>query len=209
MVGGAGARARRDRARGRADRRLARKLLHAASRSRATWCSPRRTACCPAPTTRSSSSIQRGSRSCATSPASPRIRSSISKPCSRIARPRTWRCSSSPLRSRRVAPARSAPPASRSRRAIAFMVAGTGVATRGDGKSGGTVRAANLVATGRPGTLQIRLSRSRHQGRESRAWRLHRRFRRAGVPHRERRARDHRRGELVDRARETRPVAAA
>lgn len=39
----------------------------------------------------------------------------------------------------------------------AFTVAGTGVATRGDGKSGGTVRAANLVATGRPGTLQIRL----------------------------------------------------
>ena len=26
---------------------------------------------------------------------------------------------------------------------------------RGDGKSGGTVRAANLVATGRPGNLQI------------------------------------------------------
>jgi secreted trypsin-like serine protease len=38
-----------------------------------------------------------------------------------------------------------------------FIVAGTGVATRGDGKSGGTVRAADLVATGRPGTLQIRL----------------------------------------------------
>ncbi len=28
---------------------------------------------------------------------------------------------------------------------------------RGDGKSGGTVRVAGLVATGRPGTLQIRL----------------------------------------------------
>jgi len=28
---------------------------------------------------------------------------------------------------------------------------------RGDGKSGGTVRAASLIATGRPGTLQIRL----------------------------------------------------
>lgn len=39
----------------------------------------------------------------------------------------------------------------------AFTVAGTGVATRGDGKSGGTVRVADLVATGRPGTLQIRL----------------------------------------------------
>ena len=38
-----------------------------------------------------------------------------------------------------------------------FTVAGTGVAVRHDGKSGGTVRAARLVATGRPGTLQIRL----------------------------------------------------
>ena len=38
-----------------------------------------------------------------------------------------------------------------------FTVAGTGVAVRGDGKSGGTVRAANLIATGQPGTLQIRL----------------------------------------------------
>ena len=38
-----------------------------------------------------------------------------------------------------------------------FKVAGAGVATRGDGKSGGTVRTADLVATGRPGTLQIRL----------------------------------------------------
>jgi hypothetical protein len=38
-----------------------------------------------------------------------------------------------------------------------FTVAGTGVAVRHDGKSGGTVRAAELVATGRPGTLQIRL----------------------------------------------------
>jgi secreted trypsin-like serine protease len=38
-----------------------------------------------------------------------------------------------------------------------FTVAGYGVAVRGDGKSGGTVRAATLVATGRPGTLQVRL----------------------------------------------------
>jgi secreted trypsin-like serine protease len=38
-----------------------------------------------------------------------------------------------------------------------FTVAGIGVARRGDGKSGGTVRAAQLVATGRPGRLQIRL----------------------------------------------------
>src|SRR5262249_56228172 len=38
-----------------------------------------------------------------------------------------------------------------------FTVAGYGVAVRHDGKSSGTVRAAALVATGRPGTLQIRL----------------------------------------------------
>jgi hypothetical protein len=39
----------------------------------------------------------------------------------------------------------------------AFVVAGFGLAVRGEGKSGGTVRAATLVATGQPGTLQIRL----------------------------------------------------
>jgi hypothetical protein len=38
-----------------------------------------------------------------------------------------------------------------------FLVAGYGVAVRGDGRSGGTVRTATLVATGQPGTLQIRL----------------------------------------------------
>jgi secreted trypsin-like serine protease len=38
-----------------------------------------------------------------------------------------------------------------------FTIAGIGVTARGDGKSGGTIRAADLVATGRPGTLQIRL----------------------------------------------------
>lgn len=38
-----------------------------------------------------------------------------------------------------------------------FTVAGIGVAVRGDGKSGGTVRSAALTATGRPGRLQIRL----------------------------------------------------
>lgn len=38
-----------------------------------------------------------------------------------------------------------------------FTIAGIGVTRRGDGKSGGTARAATLVATGRPGTLQIRL----------------------------------------------------
>jgi hypothetical protein len=39
-----------------------------------------------------------------------------------------------------------------------FVVAGYGVAVYGDGKTGGTVRAATLVATGQPGTLQIRLA---------------------------------------------------
>jgi Trypsin len=38
-----------------------------------------------------------------------------------------------------------------------FLVAGYGLATPGDGKSGGTVRTATLVATGQPGALQIRL----------------------------------------------------
>lgn len=38
-----------------------------------------------------------------------------------------------------------------------FTIAGIGVTVRGDGKSGGTVRVAGLVAAGKPGTLQIRL----------------------------------------------------
>jgi hypothetical protein len=38
-----------------------------------------------------------------------------------------------------------------------FVVAGYGVSERGSGKSGGTLRAATLVATGKPGNLQIRL----------------------------------------------------
>src|SRR6476659_9541207 len=37
-----------------------------------------------------------------------------------------------------------------------FTIAGIGVTVRGDGKSGGTIRAAGLVANGKPGTLQIR-----------------------------------------------------
>lgn len=45
-----------------------------------------------------------------------------------------------------------------------FTVAGTGVAVRGDGRSGGTVRAATLAATGKPGTLQIRLFDPATQG---------------------------------------------
>ncbi|MET4262157.1 secreted trypsin-like serine protease [Bradyrhizobium sp. S3.12.5] len=38
-----------------------------------------------------------------------------------------------------------------------FTIAGIGVTVRGDGKSGGTTRVAALIATGQPGTLQIRL----------------------------------------------------
>ena len=38
-----------------------------------------------------------------------------------------------------------------------FIVIGIGVTRHGDGKSGGTARTALLVATGRPGNLQIRL----------------------------------------------------
>jgi hypothetical protein len=39
----------------------------------------------------------------------------------------------------------------------AFMVVGYGVAVRGDGKTGGAIRTAKLVATGKPGSLQLRL----------------------------------------------------
>jgi secreted trypsin-like serine protease len=38
-----------------------------------------------------------------------------------------------------------------------FTIAGIGVTVPGDGKSGGITRVAGLVATGQPGTLQIRL----------------------------------------------------
>jgi hypothetical protein len=45
-----------------------------------------------------------------------------------------------------------------------FTIAGIGVTVRGDGKSGGTIRVAGLVATGKPGTLQIRLVDPASQG---------------------------------------------
>jgi hypothetical protein len=38
-----------------------------------------------------------------------------------------------------------------------FTIAGIGVTIRGEGSSGGIIRAAGLIATGQPGTLQIRL----------------------------------------------------
>jgi secreted trypsin-like serine protease len=55
------------------------------------------------------------------------------------------------------APAPLAAPAQAVAPGDAFTVAGFGVAVRGDGKSSGTLRAATLLATGHPGTLQIRL----------------------------------------------------
>jgi secreted trypsin-like serine protease len=45
-----------------------------------------------------------------------------------------------------------------------FTIAGIGVTVRGDGKSGGSIRIAGLVATGKPGTLQIRLVDPAGQG---------------------------------------------
>jgi hypothetical protein len=45
-----------------------------------------------------------------------------------------------------------------------FTIAGIGVTVRGDGKSGGTIRVAGLVASGKPGTLQIRLVDPVNQG---------------------------------------------
>jgi secreted trypsin-like serine protease len=46
----------------------------------------------------------------------------------------------------------------------AFTIAGIGVTVRGDGRSGGVVRTAPLVATGKPGSLQIRLVDAVTQG---------------------------------------------
>jgi secreted trypsin-like serine protease len=45
-----------------------------------------------------------------------------------------------------------------------FTIAGVGVTIRGDGKSAGIIRSAALVATGKPGTLQIRLVDPAGQG---------------------------------------------
>jgi hypothetical protein len=39
-----------------------------------------------------------------------------------------------------------------------LTIAGVGVARRGDGKTGGSIRAADLAVTGKPGSLQIRLA---------------------------------------------------
>ena len=81
-----------------------------------------------------------------------------------------------------------------------FTIAGIGVTVRGDGKSGGTIHTASLIATGKPGLAADPAGRSVDARGARRAWRLHRGFRWAGV----RRSRggpdDHRRHQLVDRA---------
>ncbi len=86
-----------------------------------------------------------------------------------------------------------------------LTVFGYGLAVRGNGKTGGTLRAARLAVTGHPGNLQIRLVDPATGGTARRHGRLHRRFRRAGV----RRLRADRRGELVDRPQQRAPAAAA
>jgi len=45
-----------------------------------------------------------------------------------------------------------------------FLVAGFGATVRGDGRTVGTLRAATLVTTGQPGTLQIRLFDAQTRG---------------------------------------------
>jgi secreted trypsin-like serine protease len=61
-------------------------------------------------------------------------------------------------------PARLSVPQSPLAPGNAFTVAGVGVTIRGDGKSAGIIRSAALVATGKPGTLQIRLMDPEGQG---------------------------------------------
>jgi Trypsin len=58
----------------------------------------------------------------------------------------------------KIVPAPLAPPGGSVAAGDRFVVAGHGLAVRGDGRTGGTLRAATLVATGAPGALQIRLA---------------------------------------------------
>ncbi|HEY0330225.1 MAG TPA: trypsin-like serine protease [Rhodopseudomonas sp.] len=71
-------------------------------------------------------------------------------------------------RVRAKTPALTAPPQEPIAAGQSFTVAGIGVARRGDGKSGGVVRAAQLISTSQPGRLQIRLvdpvSKNAHDG---------------------------------------------
>jgi hypothetical protein len=56
-----------------------------------------------------------------------------------------------------VSPTRLADPSLRAAVGDRFTIRGYGLAVRGDGKTGGTLRTATLVTTGQPGNLQIRL----------------------------------------------------
>ena len=62
-----------------------------------------------------------------------------------------------------------------------YTIAGVGVAKRGDGRTGGVIREAELESTSRPGRLQIRLLDPGNRERDRRPRRLHRRFRWPGV----------------------------
>ena len=64
----------------------------------------------------------------------------------------------------RVAPARMADETEPVAVGDTLIVAGYGVTVRGDGRTGGTARAAALVVTGQPGSLQIRLVDPRTRG---------------------------------------------
>ena len=181
MVGGAppapagAARADRD------DRRLARQLRAPAPRSRATWCSPRRIACAPAADYKRRVRSSAAAARCATSRAIARHPQFNLQLCSP---PRHRRCRAAQARRAAArhrgagalgarAPRRSRATASPSR-ASASPCAAT---ARGPALP----RAATLTATGKPGTLQIRLLDPATAQRSARARRLHRRFRRAGL----------------------------
>ena len=58
-------------------------------------------------------------------------------------------------------------PTAPTRAGNAFAIVGVGVTVRGDGKSAGVTRSAALVATGKPGTLQIRLVDPTGQGTQA------------------------------------------
>ena len=65
------------------------------------------------------------------------------------------------------APARLGTPQSPLEPGNHFTIAGVGVTIRGDGKSAGVIRSAALEATGKPGTLQIRLVDPAGQGTQA------------------------------------------
>ena len=81
-----------------------------------------------------------------------------------------------------------------------LVVAGYGVTVRGDGRTGGTVRAAPLTVTGQARDPANPAIRPRHQRPRTRPRRLRRRFRGAGISPNQWQPGDHRRRQLVDRA---------